>query len=155
MPSQGLGPRRSVLPLLISFLFSHIVLAELSFPLLSVPSSRASSSYQPVLSLPSSSFSSFFLLSPSFALSLSLFLSVYFPFASLLVVSLYLPSLPYLAPWESARVIRAARKEVLIPASRTLLALLSLSFSIRSLESLRSIQPSTRFCPTVRIHLLI
>lgn len=33
MPSQGLGPRQSVLPLLISFLFSHIVLAELSFPL--------------------------------------------------------------------------------------------------------------------------
>src|SRR5580765_4850187 len=29
MPSQGLGPRQSVLPLLISFLFSHIVLAEL------------------------------------------------------------------------------------------------------------------------------
>lgn len=33
MPSQGLRPRQSVLPLLISFLFSHIVLAELSFPL--------------------------------------------------------------------------------------------------------------------------
>jgi len=33
MPSQGLGPRQSVLPLLISFLFSHIVLAELAFPL--------------------------------------------------------------------------------------------------------------------------
>lgn len=32
MPSQGLGPRQSVLPLLISFLFSHIVLAALSFP---------------------------------------------------------------------------------------------------------------------------
>lgn len=61
--SQGLGPRQSVLPLLISFLFSHI--AELSF--LSPPSStRSPPIYLPaVLSLPIVLFFLFFLFSVS------------------------------------------------------------------------------------------
>lgn len=76
MPSQGLGPRQSVLPLLISFLFSHIVLTELSFPS-PPPSSHPPPS--PVLSLP------IILFPPPFFFSR-------FPFTSFLVVSLYLPA---------------------------------------------------------------
>lgn len=76
MPSQGLGPRQSVLPLLISFLFSHIVLAELSFP---SPSPSIHPPPSPVLSLP------IILFPPPFFFSR-------FPFTSLLVVSLYLPA---------------------------------------------------------------
>lgn len=107
MPSQGLGPRRSVLPLLISFLFSHIVLAELSFPLRFL--ALLSSSFLRPYSLsshhsfPSSFFfSSFLSVSPSHLSSRFLF-----------IFRLWLIS----APWESARAILAAREEVLIPVS--------------------------------------
>lgn len=79
MPSQGLEPRRSVLPLLISFLFSHIVLAGLSPSLTS----------HVLLSRPPFSLSFLF---PSF-FSFFFFSSLRFPFASLLVgLTLYLPS---------------------------------------------------------------
>lgn len=111
MPSQGLGPRQSVLPLLISFLFSHIVL-EPSSPSLSVaPSSHPPPS--PILSLPIILFPPLFFspVSPSHLSSWSLFISR--------------ASAPYLAPWESARAIRAAREEVLIPVSRYGASLLS------------------------------
>lgn len=74
MPSQGLGPRQSVLPLLISFLFSHIVLVSPSRL-----SPRRSPPPSPVLSLPIILFPSLFFFSR-------------FPFASLLVVALYLPA---------------------------------------------------------------
>jgi len=104
MLSQGLGPRQSVLPLLISFLFSHIVLAKHSLPLRRSPH---------ILLLPpffsflhSFRCSSFSPVSPSYLSSWSLFIS---------------RPMPYLAPWESARAIRAARKEVLILA-KTLLS---------------------------------
>jgi len=120
MLSQGLGPRQSVLPLLISFLFSHIVLAKHSFPLRRSPH---------ILLLPpffsflhpfrSSSFSP---ISPSYLFSRSLFIS---------------RSMPYLAPWESARAIRVARKEVLIPVSRHDTSLLSHLRSIRATTWLR------------------
>lgn len=108
MSSQGLGPRQSVLPLLISFLFSHIVLAELSF--LSPPASTRVLllSHPPSFLFPSS-FSSFFFHSP-FPLHISL--------SS--VVSPYLPLVLSLAAWESARAIHGAREEVLIPVSRTM-----------------------------------
>lgn len=78
MSSQGLGPRQSVLPLLISFLFSHIVLAEFSFPLRRSPSHPPP---PPVLSfsLFPSSFSllffSLFPVSPSHLSSWSRFIS--------------------------------------------------------------------------------
>jgi len=141
MPSQGLGPRRSVLPLLISFLFSHIVLAERPLPLaLPSPSSPFPRSF-----LFPSSFSFLPLSSPAPPPS-------FHPFPSLLLsVSLFISTLAaYLAPWESARAIRAAREEVLIPVSCAAL-LLSLSLSL-SLESSRSTRTPAR---VLRVHLLI
>jgi len=103
MSSQGLGPRQSVLPLLISFLFSHIILAELSF--LSPPASTRS----PPLHRLFSSHRPF-----------PLFFHSPFPFRISLVVFLYLPLVLSLAAWEFARAIHAAREEVLIPVSRTM-----------------------------------
>lgn len=66
MPSQGLGPRRSVLPLLISFLFSHIVLASLLPPCPSPPLCRSPHILRlpPPFLFPSSFSLLFFFLSP-------------------------------------------------------------------------------------------
>lgn len=94
--SQGLGPRQSVLPLLISFLFSHIVLAVFSIP-----------SPFPASPLPAPAPPLFLLLSP-LVLSLSssphpqapLFLFLFrFPITispGVLSVALFISALPYL-----------------------------------------------------------
>lgn len=96
MLSQGLKLRQSVLPLLISFLFSHIGLALLSSPLSFTSSSRPFSSHI-VLFFLSFLFSSSYLVSPfTLFLCLSLFISLY------RLISV---------PWESARVICTTERE--------------------------------------------
>lgn len=134
MPSQGLGPRQSVLPLLISFLFSHIVLAALSFPLRRPPHILL---FPPSFLFPSSFFLLFFFpVSPSHLSSWSLFIS---------------RPAPYLAPWESARAIRAAREEVLIPVSRRCFSPFASSRSIRDVTSSResTLVDLTELCVTI------
>jgi len=141
MPSQGLGPRRSVLPLLISFLFSHIVLAERSLPLpLALPIAViAVSPFPRSFLFPSLPFPFFLFLRPR---PRPVALPTLPPprppppsRSAAIRLPLYLSTLAaYLAAWESARAIRAAREEVLIPVSCFSTLLLSLSLSL-SLES--------------------
>lgn len=119
MPSQGLGPRQSVLPLLISFLFSHIVLASLPPPLPPLSSHPPSS---PALSLPIVLFPSLFFLSLPFPLHISprgLSLS---------------PGLRLISHRGNPRVrfTPRAREEVLIPVSRHGSSLLS---HLRAIDS--------------------
>lgn len=91
----------------------------------------------PVLSLPLILFPPlFFPVSPSHLSSWSLFIS---------------RPAPYLAPWESARAIRAAREEVLIPVSRHCFSPFASSRSIRDVTSSResTLVDLTELCVTI------